>query len=95
MEDCNDLDILRVTTTVGSRPTADQLGRAILERRLARLRADRGGADLAVPLAGQGLCEEPEVRLTIKTLPAVRGGAAGAVRASSTPTRCRSSWPWP
>jgi hypothetical protein len=55
MEDCKDLDILSVTTTVASPADALGLATRVLERRLAACGPGRGGADLAVPLAGQGL----------------------------------------
>jgi periplasmic divalent cation tolerance protein len=69
MEDCKDPDILSVTTTVGSAADARKLARAILERRLAAcVQVEEGLLSL---YRWQGKeCEDPEVRLTIKTLPA-------------------------
>ena len=69
MEDCKDLDILSVTTTVASAADAQRLAHAMLERRLAAcVQVDEG---LTSHYHWQGRqCEEPEVRLTIKTLPA-------------------------
>ncbi len=68
MQDCKDLDILAVTTTVGSRADADQLGRAILERRLAACVQIEEGLTSLYRWQGRE-CADPEVRLTIKTLP--------------------------
>lgn len=68
MQDCKDLDILSVTTTVGSRAEADQLGRAILARRLAACVQVEEGLTSLYRWQGKE-CEDPEVRLTIKTLP--------------------------
>lgn len=68
MQDCKDLDILSVTTTVGSRAEADQLGRAILARRLAACVQVEEGLTSLYRWQGKD-CEDPEVRLTIKTLP--------------------------
>ena len=68
MEDCKELDILSVTTTVGSAAEAERLAREIVQRRLAAcVQVD---ARLQSFYHWQGkLCEEPEVRLVIKTLP--------------------------
>lgn len=68
MQDCKDLDILSVTTTVGSRAEADQLGRAILARRLAACVQIEEGLTSLYRWQGKD-CADPEVRLTIKTLP--------------------------
>lgn len=76
MEDWKAHPVLSVVTTVGSLEDAQRLARGILDRRLAacvqiepRLRSH---------YRWQGaLCEEPELRLTIKTLP----GHAGALQA--------------
>lgn len=68
MEDCKDLDILAVTTTVGSRPEAEGLARAILGRRLAACVQLEEGLTSFYRWQGRE-CEEAEVRLTIKTLP--------------------------
>lgn len=69
MEDCKDLDILAVTTTVGSRADAQALARAILERRLAACVQVEERLTSFYRWEGKA-CEDPEVRLTIKTLPA-------------------------
>ena len=76
MEDCKDLDILIVTTTVGSAADAERLAREILARRLAACVQVDGGLRSFYRWQGQ-LCDEPEWRLVIKTLPA----HAGALRA--------------
>jgi periplasmic divalent cation tolerance protein len=68
MQDCKDLDILAVTTTVASRADADRLGRAILERRLAACVQVEEGLTSLYRWQGKD-CADPEVRLTIKTLP--------------------------
>ena len=69
MEDCKDLDILAVTTTLGSVPQAQALARAILERRLAACVQLEEGLTSFYRWEGRQ-CEDAEVRLTIKTLPA-------------------------
>jgi periplasmic divalent cation tolerance protein len=76
MQDCNDLDILSVTTTVGSRPDAERLGRAILEHRLAACVQIEEGLTSLYRWQGRD-CAEAELRLTIKTLP----GCAEALQA--------------
>jgi periplasmic divalent cation tolerance protein len=68
MEDCKDRDILVITTTVGSRPEAEALARAILERRLAACVQIEEGLTSFHRWEGRA-CEEAELRLTIKTLP--------------------------
>jgi periplasmic divalent cation tolerance protein len=68
MQDCKDLDILAVTTTVASRAEAQQLGRVILQRRLAACVQIEEGLSSLYRWQGKD-CEDPEVRLTIKTLP--------------------------
>jgi periplasmic divalent cation tolerance protein len=68
MQDCKEPDILSVTTTVGSPAVAQALAREILARRLAAcVQIEQGLASL-YRWKGE-LCEEPEVRLVIKTLP--------------------------
>jgi periplasmic divalent cation tolerance protein len=68
MHDSSSPDILSVTTTVGSRTAAEALAHEILDRRLAAcVQLDEGLTSL-YRWNGQ-LCEEPEVRLVIKTLP--------------------------
>jgi periplasmic divalent cation tolerance protein len=68
MQDCKDLDILAVTTTVASLADAQRLGRALLERRLAACVQVEEGLTSFYRWQGKD-CEEPEARLTIKTLP--------------------------
>jgi periplasmic divalent cation tolerance protein len=68
MQDCNETDILSVTTTLGSLDDAKHLAREILQRRLAACVQIDGGIVSLYHWQGR-LCEEPEVRLTIKTLP--------------------------
>lgn len=68
MEDCKDLNILSVTTTVGSMAEGQALARAILERRLAACVQVEEGLTSFYRWQGRQ-CEDPEVRLTIKTLP--------------------------
>lgn len=69
MEDCKDLDILAVTTTVASRVEGEALARVLLERRLAACVQLEEGLTSFYRWQGRA-CEDPEVRLTIKTLPA-------------------------
>lgn len=68
MEDCKDLDVLSVTTTVGSRSDADTLARLLLQRRLAACVQVEEGLTSFYRWEGKD-CQDPEVRLTIKTLP--------------------------
>lgn len=68
MEDRKDLDILTATTTVGSRVEAEALARAILGRRLAACVQVEEGLTSFYRWQGRD-CAEPELRLTIKTLP--------------------------
>ncbi len=72
MEDCKQSDILAVTTTVASAAEAQALARAILERRLAACVQVEEGLTSFYRWEGKE-CAEPEVRLTIKTLPACEG----------------------
>lgn len=69
MEDCKELDILAITTTVASRADAQRLARSILTRRLAACVQMEEGLTSFYRWNGKE-CEDPEVRLTIKTLPA-------------------------
>lgn len=69
MQERHDHDILAVTTTVGSLADARALGRAILEQRLAACVQIEEGLTSLYRWQGRE-CEDPEVRLTIKTLPA-------------------------
>ena len=68
MQDCKELDILSVTTTVGSLADGQVLAREILARRLAACVQVEQGLMSLYRWKGE-LCEEPEVRLVIKTLP--------------------------
>jgi periplasmic divalent cation tolerance protein len=76
MEDCKDLDILSVTTTVGSRAEAEALARAILGRRLGACVQLEEGLTSFYRWQGRD-SSDPELRLTIKTLP----GCAEALQA--------------
>jgi periplasmic divalent cation tolerance protein len=67
MEDCKDLDILSVTTTVASRPDAEALARAIVERRLGACVQVEEGLTSFFHWQGRD-CVDPELRLTVKTL---------------------------
>jgi periplasmic divalent cation tolerance protein len=69
MPDASTPEVLSVSTTLGSRAAAQQLGREILARRLAACVQVEEGLLSLYHWKGQ-LCEEPEVRLVIKTLPA-------------------------
>lgn len=69
MEDCKELDILTVTTTVGSATDGQALARAILERRLAACVQLEEGLTSFYRWEGKQ-CEDAEVRLTIKTVAA-------------------------
>jgi periplasmic divalent cation tolerance protein len=71
MQDCKDLDILTVTTTVGSLDDAKRLARDIVERHLAACVQLEPIAASLYQWEGR-LCEDPEVRLSIKTLPHLR-----------------------
>lgn len=68
MEDRRQLDILTVTTTVGSRADGQRLGRAIIERRLGACVQVEGPMQSIYRWQGK-LCEDEEYRLVIKTLP--------------------------
>jgi periplasmic divalent cation tolerance protein len=68
MQDCKDLDILAVTTTVGSLAEAQRLARRIVQERLAACVQVEQGLQSFYWWQGK-LCEEPELRLTIKTVP--------------------------
>lgn len=68
MQQCIEGDILTVTTTVGSVPAAQALAREILAARLAACVQLEDGLTSHYRWKGE-LCEEPEVRLVIKTLP--------------------------
>jgi periplasmic divalent cation tolerance protein len=68
--------ILTVTTTVATRADAERLARAILARRLAACVQVEEGLTSFYRWEGRD-CVDPELRLTIKTLP----GCAGALQA--------------
>ena len=68
MAECNDRDILAVTTTVASLADARALARAILQQRLAACVQVEEGLGSFYRWQGKE-CEDAEVRLTIKTLP--------------------------
>ncbi len=61
-------DILSVTTTLGGLEDARRLARLLVERRLAACVQIEPGLLSLYSWEGQ-LCEETEVRLTLKTLP--------------------------
>ena len=75
MQDCKDRDILTVTTTVGSMEDAQRLAREIVRRRLAACVQIETIAASFYRWEGRQ-CEEPEVRLSIKSLPALREALA-------------------
>lgn len=66
MPQASDHYILTVTTTVGSRPDAEQLARAVVTARLAAC-AQLDAAVTSVYRWEGRVCEEAEVRLTFKT----------------------------
>jgi periplasmic divalent cation tolerance protein len=68
MQESDDLDILSVTTTVGSPDAARALAREILAQRLAACVQVEAGITSLYRWQGE-LCEETEVRLVIKSLP--------------------------
>lgn len=67
MQNCNEHDILTVTTTAGSADAARELARRIVDARLAACVQIDAIAASVYRWEG-ALCEEPEQRLTIKTL---------------------------
>ena len=71
MQDRKDLDILTVTTTVGSLDDAKRLARAIVEQRLAAC-VQLDPIEVSLYRWEGKLCENPEVRLTLKTLPRMK-----------------------
>ncbi len=73
MPECNDRDILTVTTTVASAADARTLARAILQRRLAACVQVEDGLVSFYRWQGRE-CEDAEARLTIKTLPRCEAG---------------------
>ena len=68
MQDCKELDILSVTTTEGSLADAQALAREIIAQRLAACVQVEQGLTSFYRWKGEQ-CEEPEVRLVIKTMP--------------------------
>lgn len=93
MQDCKEPDIWTVTTTVGSMDDARRLGRALVERRLAAcVQIDALGASI---YRWQGkVHEDPEVRLTIKTV-ADRRTALRAFFADAHPYDVPQVVEWP
>ena len=79
MRDSENLDVLSITTTVGSLGAARDLAREILGSGLAACVQIDPAVTSLYHWKGD-LCDEPEVRLVIKTTPALRIRAAGAVR---------------
>ena len=69
MQDRQDDDILVVTTTVGPAADAQALARRILQARLAACVQVEEGLTSFYRWEGKD-CEDAEVRLTLKTLPA-------------------------
>jgi periplasmic divalent cation tolerance protein len=69
MQDCKQFDVLSVTTTLGSPEAAQSLAREILDRKLAACVQLEPGITSLYRWKG-AMCEEAEVRLVIKTLPA-------------------------
>ena len=68
---CQTMDILSLTTTVGSPEDAQRLARQLVEGRLAACVQVDAGVQSHYRWEGR-LCADPEVRLTVKTLPALR-----------------------
>ncbi|TFZ03698.1 divalent-cation tolerance protein CutA [Ramlibacter humi] len=65
------MDILSLTTTVGNLEDANRLARALLAERLAACVQVEQGLLSHYRWEGRS-CEDPEVRLTVKTLPRLR-----------------------
>ena len=63
-----ELEILTVTTAVGSRADAEQLARAVIAARLAACVQLDPGVVSVYRWEGK-VCDEAEVRLTLKTVP--------------------------
>ena len=68
MEDCKELDILSVTTTVGSRADGEALARKLLQHRFAACVQMEEGLVSFYRWQGRDQADA-EVRLTVKTLP--------------------------
>jgi periplasmic divalent cation tolerance protein len=64
------MDILSLTTTVATREDAERLARAIIEQRMAACVQLDEGVRSHYRWKGE-LCADAEVRLTIKSLPAL------------------------
>jgi periplasmic divalent cation tolerance protein len=71
MTESDSRDVLSIATTVASLAQAQQLAKLIIDRRLAAcVQIDQGVTSL---YRWEGrMCEEPELRLVIKTLPSCR-----------------------
>lgn len=69
MDEIADAGILSLTTTVARLDEANRLAQALLEQRLAACVQVEAGLHSHYRWQGQS-CSEPEVRLTVKTLPA-------------------------
>jgi periplasmic divalent cation tolerance protein len=68
MQDFDELDLLSVTTTVGSPAAAKALAHEIVAQRLAACVQIDEGITSVYRWKGD-VCEEPEVRIVIKSLP--------------------------
>jgi periplasmic divalent cation tolerance protein len=77
MQDCKGSDILVVTTTVGSMDEARRFAEALVDRRLAACVQLDGIAASFYRWKGK-LCEDPEVRVSIKTIPQLRAALEDA-----------------
>lgn len=64
------MDILSLTTTVATREDAQRLARALVEQRLAACVQLDEGVQSHYRWEG-ALCADPEVRLTVKSLPSL------------------------
>lgn len=64
------MDILSLTTTVGSVDDANRLARALVEQRLAACVQVDEGVRSHYRWEGAA-CDDPEVRLTVKSLPSL------------------------
>jgi periplasmic divalent cation tolerance protein len=81
MENCKETDILSVTTTVGSRADAERLARALLDQRLAACVQLDDAVTSFYRWKGE-VCVDAEVRLVIKTVPALREAVEDFLRAN-------------
>ena len=79
MQDCKEPDILTVTTTVGSREDAEKMARELVQRRLAACVQVESGLTSFYRWRG-ALCEDAELRLVIKTLPACEAALQAFLR---------------